>query len=283
MLLPGQIDFLGTMYSFGAMLSFTIAHASVVALRAKPRGDEVLYRARPNLRIRGFDRPLFAILGGLGTAIAWIVVVIQDAADALGRSRLAGARLRRLLACTAARRHAPLTETVRAPALVARAVADARLPDDRRAGDAVDRVGGGARRRGAARRRPRRDDRGHPRARGAPRAAARRAAPRPEAAEELLDDAQALVEGYGVRAVTRLIRARRAGPAIVEEARARTAELIVLGSPRRSFAPRRRIFGGTVDYVLREAPCRVLITAGKRSRERAHATGRGGSRVSGRA
>src|SRR5262249_25679127 len=47
----------------------------------------------------------------------------------------------------------------------------------------------------------------------------------------LLDDAQALVESYGVRAVTRLLRARRAGPAIVEEARRRHAELIVLGAP----------------------------------------------------
>src|SRR5205809_2087246 len=31
-LLSGQVDFLGRMYAFGAMLSFTIAHASVVAL-----------------------------------------------------------------------------------------------------------------------------------------------------------------------------------------------------------------------------------------------------------
>ena len=53
-------------------------------------------------------------------------------------------------------------------------------------------------------------------------------------AEALLDDAQALVESYGVRAVTRLLRARRAGPAIVEEARRRDAELVVLGAPRRA-------------------------------------------------
>src|SRR5213592_3109436 len=33
-LLPGKTDFLGNMYAFGAMLSFTIAHASVIALRA---------------------------------------------------------------------------------------------------------------------------------------------------------------------------------------------------------------------------------------------------------
>ena len=67
---------------------------------------------------------------------------------------------------------------------------------------------------------------------------------------------------YGVRAATRLIRARSAGPAIVEEARGRNAELIVVGAPRRAVAGRRRLFGGTVDYVLREAPCRVLIATG---------------------
>src|SRR4029079_7174341 len=34
-IIPGQADFLGTIYAFGAMLSFTIAHAAVVALRIK--------------------------------------------------------------------------------------------------------------------------------------------------------------------------------------------------------------------------------------------------------
>jgi APA family basic amino acid/polyamine antiporter len=84
-------------------------------------------------------------------------------------------------------------------------------------------------------------------------------------AEALLDDAQALVESYGVRAVTRLLRARKAGPAIVEEARRRNAELVLLGAPRQAIAGRRALFGGTVDYVLREAPCRVLIAAGKQA------------------
>ena len=58
-------------------------------------------------------------------------------------------------------------------------------------------------------------------------------------AEVLLDDAQALVESYGVRAVTRLLRARKAGPAIVEEARRRNAELVLLGAPRQAIAGRR--------------------------------------------
>src|SRR5213078_4441257 len=77
-LLSGQVDFLGRMYAFGAMLSFTIAHASIVALRMKGRG-ELEWRARPSIRFRGIDWPLFAIVGGLGTGIAWLVVVVQDA------------------------------------------------------------------------------------------------------------------------------------------------------------------------------------------------------------
>ena len=78
-ILPGQTNFLGTMYAFGAMLSFTIAHAAIVALRVRLRDDEIVYRARPNLRFRGVDWPLFALLGGLGTAVAWLVVVVQEA------------------------------------------------------------------------------------------------------------------------------------------------------------------------------------------------------------
>src|SRR6476620_6619268 len=50
-LLPGKVNFLGTMYSFGAMLSFTIAHLAVIALRQKPPSEGVeIFRARPNLR-----------------------------------------------------------------------------------------------------------------------------------------------------------------------------------------------------------------------------------------
>src|SRR5207247_2344703 len=62
-LLPGRTTFLGNMYAFGAMLSFTIAHASIVALRLKRRDREMRFRARPNLRVGGVDWPLFAIFG----------------------------------------------------------------------------------------------------------------------------------------------------------------------------------------------------------------------------
>src|SRR2546430_7802968 len=39
--LSGQVDFLGRMYAFGAMLSFTIAHAAVATLRVRQRNEEV--------------------------------------------------------------------------------------------------------------------------------------------------------------------------------------------------------------------------------------------------
>src|SRR5439155_17565720 len=83
-------------------------------------------------------------------------------------------------------------------------------------------------------------------------------------ANETLDDAQALVESYGVSATTRLLRDRRAGDAIAREAADRNAELIVLGAPRKGGRRGAPVFGRTVDYVLKNAPSRVLVAAGKK-------------------
>jgi APA family basic amino acid/polyamine antiporter len=74
-LLPGQTDFLATMYSFGAMLSFTIAHVSVIQLRRRKSEDERPWKPGLNFRAFGTLVPLTAVLGGLGTFSAWIVVM----------------------------------------------------------------------------------------------------------------------------------------------------------------------------------------------------------------
>jgi APA family basic amino acid/polyamine antiporter len=74
-LLPGETELLATMYSFGAMLSFTVAHAAVVQLRRKVPERERPWRPPLNLRLRGTLVPLTALLGGLGTFSAWIVVM----------------------------------------------------------------------------------------------------------------------------------------------------------------------------------------------------------------
>ncbi len=74
-LLPGQTDFLATMYSFGAMLSFTIAHVAVIQLRRRHGEVERPWKPALNFRVFGTEVPLTAVLGGLGTFAAWIVVM----------------------------------------------------------------------------------------------------------------------------------------------------------------------------------------------------------------
>ncbi|HYI35542.1 MAG TPA: universal stress protein, partial [Thermoleophilaceae bacterium] len=77
-MIPGQADFLGTVYAFGAMLSFTVAHASVIALRIKQPDAERPWRGPGNIRFRGYDLPLFAIAGGLGTFAAFVAVTFLN-------------------------------------------------------------------------------------------------------------------------------------------------------------------------------------------------------------
>jgi basic amino acid/polyamine antiporter, APA family len=111
-LLPGQTDFLATMYSFGAMLSFTIAHVAVIQLRRTKSEDERPWKPRLNVHAFGFEVPMTAVLGGLGTFAAWIVVM------ALNPSTLAvglGWMVFGVLVYVLYRRNQglPLTETVK--------------------------------------------------------------------------------------------------------------------------------------------------------------------------
>ena len=174
-ILPGQTNFLGTMYAFGAMLSFTIAHAAVVALRVKGPDEELVYRARPNLRLGGIDWPLFAIFGGFGTAVAWLVVVVQEQATRLvGLGWLA---IGFVVYVLYRRRLSPAAAPDR-PRAGDRARARGRVPHDPRPRAAHRRVRGGARRGRAARLGTQGADRHPPRPRGPARPAARRGSPR---------------------------------------------------------------------------------------------------------
>jgi basic amino acid/polyamine antiporter, APA family len=268
--LSGQTAFLGAIYSFGATFSFTVAHASIVRLRMKDRDrrEEIAFRARPNWRLRGISWPVFAIVGGLGTGLSWLVIVIQSPSI-----RYAGlgwlvigfafyvAYRRRIL-------HAPLDETIRAPVQFGPAAVlefrsilvpiAAGYPSDE-AMDFACRL-----------------------------AAERRASivaftaidvpldlpldaelPREvHEANEQLDEARAIGDSYGVRVVGRIARTRNIGRAIVDEAIRRNSEIIVMAGPRRVRLQRgrRQIFGDAVDFVLRHAPCRVMVST---PRERA--------------
>ena len=83
-----------------------------------------------------------------------------------------------------------------------------------------------------------------------------------EQANRELDEARAIGDSYGVSVIPRLVRGRNAGAEIVREAERRGTEIIVIGAPRRDLGRRKRaVFGNTVDHVLKNAPCRVMVVA----------------------
>jgi APA family basic amino acid/polyamine antiporter len=85
LLLPGQTNLLGNLYAFGAMLSFTTAHIAVIALRVKQPDANRPYKVRGNVRWRGADIPISAVVGGIGTFAAWIsVVALHNEARLIG-------------------------------------------------------------------------------------------------------------------------------------------------------------------------------------------------------
>ncbi len=111
-MLPGKTAFLATMYSFGAMLSFTIAHVSVIRLRQRHPERQRLWKPPLNFRAFGFEIPITAVLGGLGTFAAWIIVIALHTSTGLVG---AGWMLLGLLVYWAYRRRQqlPLRQTVK--------------------------------------------------------------------------------------------------------------------------------------------------------------------------
>jgi len=75
-IIPGKAVFLGNLYAFGAMLSFTMAHLSVIRLRMREPDRPRPYRGPGNVRVRGRELPVFAVLGLLGTGLAFVVVTV---------------------------------------------------------------------------------------------------------------------------------------------------------------------------------------------------------------
>jgi basic amino acid/polyamine antiporter, APA family len=81
-----------------------------------------------------------------------------------------------------------------------------------------------------------------------------------EQATASLAEAVLLGEENDVRVEPITVRARAIGQAILEQADERQSELIVLGSSPR-WRRQSQFFSPTVDYVLRSAPCEVLVVA----------------------
>jgi APA family basic amino acid/polyamine antiporter len=257
MLVPGKADFLGNIYAFGAMLSFTIAHVSLIRLRGKAKDEPRPYRGPGNLTIRGYDVPLFAVVGGLATGIALVVLAVRNPVVTVvgvgwllfGVALYVGYRRRQGLDLTSTKKVA-----IPQPVVDHEAEYDSILVafDTTTFNSAA--IGTAARL--AARRR-----------RGihvlvtiiVPSTSPIDAAlPEQEmAAQELIEQAR-LQGGRRVTGHWVKVRAGQAGSTIVDEAIAMRAQAIVMALTPRGGAT---LFSRTVETVLAERPCRVIIAA----------------------
>ena len=96
-LIPGQATFLGNLYAFGAMLSFTIAHLSVIRMRVSlPERRAALPRRPATCRVRGRDLPLFADRRRHLHVRVAVVLAALHTSVAIAGDRLAGDRDGRL-------------------------------------------------------------------------------------------------------------------------------------------------------------------------------------------
>ena len=78
LIVPGRLDVLAGVYSFGAMLAFSFAHLSIIVLRAREPDMQRPFKIPFNVRVRGVEIPITAVIGLMGTALAWAVVVFNQ-------------------------------------------------------------------------------------------------------------------------------------------------------------------------------------------------------------
>jgi APA family basic amino acid/polyamine antiporter len=255
-LLPGQAEFLGTVYAFGAMLAFTVAHLAVIALRIKQPDAKRPFRGPGNVTIGGRDLPLFAIVGATGTGLAFIVVMVLNIETlVVGVSWLS---LGTATYFVYRRRHGldiRATHKVVVPKPIVEHEVEYRSVlvafEDTEYSPSVVRTAV----RMAARRR-----RGiHVLVTITVPNSSPIDAPLPEqeaAAQEAIDSARVL----GGRRVTghwEKVRPGQAGRRVIDEAVAIEARAIVMPRPRKR--PGASLFGRTLETVLEERPCRVII------------------------
>src|SRR4051794_1440023 len=257
-ILPGQLKFLATLYSFGAMLSFTIAHIAVVRLRTRYPDRERPWMPPLNFRFRGHELPATAIFGGLGTFFAWVIVMILDVSTliagvvwmALGIGLYILYRRRQGL---------PLRQTVKVATLEPlgvseveyRSVLVATGAEDPFPEEAIATASAlGTKRRRAI----------HVLSLVGVPVSAELDAPMPEAesaAQSKIEQAK-LICGQRVSGRVERVRPGQAGQAIVDEAKRIDAAAIVMPLRYRNGSP---LYGKTLETVLAKRPTRVLVAA----------------------
>jgi basic amino acid/polyamine antiporter, APA family len=274
---PGKATFLGNMYAYGAMLSFTTAHVSLIALRWRlarnrmrelpgdvevPDAEIDWYRAPFNVSLRGIRVPMFAVIGGLGTGAAWVTVmalhhdilVAGSAWMAVGIATYVAYRRSQGLSLTETTKIALPPTTGAAPVRYASVLVA--FEDGTFSESAMTTALKLAEHR-----------------RGHVRVLATVEVPTQLAIDALLDGAdiraRSVIEagrqwarrGQRVHGVVARVRPGEAGHRIVHEAQESRTDAIVMAMPKRS--PPGKLMNRTLEVVLAKRPCRVIIDSAR--------------------
>jgi APA family basic amino acid/polyamine antiporter len=254
--LPGQAKFLGSVYSFGALLSFTMAHLAVIRLRKTKPDFPRSYKGPGNFTWRGVEWPLFALAGGFFTGVAFVVIVVLNptvAAFGVGWLSLG------MVVYFLFRRQQGLDLTSTHKVAIPQPVVDHEAEYDSvlvpMGAEHYDETVVATAAKLAARRR-----RGiHILAIVTVPSALPIDAPMPEqeaAAQSIIEQARVQV-GARVSGHVERVRSGQAGRRIIEEATDMRAAAIVMPLPQRVNGA--SLFGKTLETVLAERPCRVII------------------------
>jgi APA family basic amino acid/polyamine antiporter len=285
LVVPTDVKLLAGLYAFGAMLAITIAQLSIVRLRITEPDRPRPFRVPLDASWRGARIPVPAVFAGLVSALAFIsVLVYHDRARWVGLGWMAFGLLfyviyRKVFEGTTLTKRVSVSEKALTKQVPEVAFSNILVPvfgtklDD----DIVATAG----RLAAAE---------HEESGGEPGETqlgliyvievplklpldAELPAEIEGAAKRALQRASDVGEEYeDVNVTTEVVRARGIGPGIVEAARRNGAEAIVIGGePPNKIKGGARLggigaakpaeIGAATEYVLKKAPCRVLLTA----------------------
>jgi len=277
--IPRDLEFLAGVFAFGAMISFALAHLSVIVLRFRERDRPSAFRVPLSVPIRGARVPLPAVFGLVVSVLVWAsVVVLHEGGRLIGTGwMLAGITLyvtyRRSQGKSLTRRFTIPAEALQESRAVEYGsilvpVFGEELDDDivgtagRLAASAGEAEGGAVLEALYVFEMPM----------SLP-IDARVSDERVAEAKRVLARAKEVGEEYaGVEVATAMVRGRSAGQAIVSEAKRRGVEAIVLGAEEPSRLRggailggrgrvRDRFVGDTTRYVIEKATCKVILTA----------------------
>ncbi|MGH3135909.1 MAG: amino acid permease [Gaiellaceae bacterium] len=254
----GDPTFLASIYSFGVLIAFTAAQLAVIRLRMREPELERPFHARPNISLRGASVPLAALVGAPLTAAIWVLALVtHEGARYVGSAWLVLGLV--VFATVRRSQRRGLLEHVSPVEALPRGAEFRRILVPMKLGDIGEEMVATAialaKEHGAAIeaitvvRVPRQFELEGPLP---PDVAA--------GVDASLEEARLLGEDHGVDVQTDVVRARSIGHAIVGEAAARDVDVIVLGSSPR-WRRQSRFFSPTVDFVIRNARCEVLVVA----------------------